>query len=118
MVKSYGILQWLFETCLSCHSPGGSIYVLVIRCFSGVWTICDPTNCSPPTRLLCLWDSPGKNTGVGCHALLRGNLPDPGFKLTSLMSPALAGGFFSTGPPGISSEIVPEHFVLKYKLFN
>ena len=23
-----------------------------------------------PTRLLHLWDSPGKNTGVGCHALL------------------------------------------------
>ena len=22
-----------------------------------------------PTRLLCPWDSPGKNTGVGCHAL-------------------------------------------------
>ena len=22
-----------------------------------------------PTRLLCSWDSPGKNTGVGCHAL-------------------------------------------------
>ena len=21
-----------------------------------------------PTRLLCPWDSPGKNTGVGCHA--------------------------------------------------
>ena len=21
-------------------------------------------------RLLCPWDSPGKNTGVGCHALL------------------------------------------------
>ena len=25
----------------------------------------------PPTRLLCLWDSPGKNTGVGCHFLLQ-----------------------------------------------
>ena len=25
-----------------------------------------------PTRLLCLWDSPGENTGVGCHALLQG----------------------------------------------
>ena len=25
-----------------------------------------------PTRLLCPWDSPGKNTGVGCHALLQG----------------------------------------------
>ena len=23
-------------------------------------------------RLLCLWDSPCKNTGVGCHALLQG----------------------------------------------
>ena len=25
-----------------------------------------------PTRLLGLWDSPGKNTGVGCHPLLQG----------------------------------------------
>ena len=24
-----------------------------------------------PTRLPCLWDSPGKNTGVGCHFLLQ-----------------------------------------------
>ena len=24
-----------------------------------------------PTRLHCPWDSPGKNTGVGCHFLLR-----------------------------------------------
>ena len=24
-----------------------------------------------PTRLLCFWDSPGKNTGVGCHFLLQ-----------------------------------------------
>ena len=27
-----------------------------------------------PTRLLCPWDSPGKNNGVGCHALLQGIL--------------------------------------------
>ena len=25
-----------------------------------------------PARLLCPWDSPGKNTGVGCHFLLHG----------------------------------------------
>ena len=25
-----------------------------------------------PTRLLCPWDVPGKNTGVGCHFLLQG----------------------------------------------
>ena len=24
-----------------------------------------------PTRLPCPWDSPGKNTGVGCHLLLQ-----------------------------------------------
>ena len=28
-----------------------------------------------PARLLCIWDSPGKNTGVGCHALLQGIFP-------------------------------------------
>ena len=27
---------------------------------------------SVPARLLSPWDSPGKNTGVGCHALLQG----------------------------------------------
>ena len=26
-------------------------------------------------RLLCSWDSPGKNSGVGCHFLLRGIFP-------------------------------------------
>ena len=31
-----------------------------------------------PARLLCPWDSPGKNTGMGFHALLQGNLPNPG----------------------------------------
>ena len=25
-----------------------------------------------PARLLCSWNSPGKNTGVGCHVLLQG----------------------------------------------
>ena len=25
-----------------------------------------------PTRLICLWNSPDKNTGVGCHFLLQG----------------------------------------------
>ena len=28
-----------------------------------------------PTRLLCPWDSPGKNTEVGCHALFQGIFP-------------------------------------------
>ena len=40
-------------------------------------------------------DSPGKNTGVGCHALLQGIYPTQGSN-PSLRSPALAGGFFTT----------------------
>ena len=31
-----------------------------------------------PARLLCPGDSPGENTGVGCHALLQGTFPTQG----------------------------------------
>ena len=31
-----------------------------------------------PARLLCPWDFPGKNTGVGCHSLLQGIFPIQG----------------------------------------
>ena len=34
-------------------------------------TLFNPMNCSPPGSSV-LGDSPGKNTGVGCHALLQG----------------------------------------------
>ena len=40
-------------------------------------TLCDPTDFS----LLCPWDSPGKNTGVGCHSLLHGIFPCQGSNL-------------------------------------
>ena len=31
-----------------------------------------------PSRLLCPWDCPGKNIGVGCHSLLQGIFPTQG----------------------------------------
>ena len=34
-------------------------------------------------------DSPGKNTGVGCHALLQGIFPKPGTELKPPVAPAL-----------------------------
>ena len=44
--------------------------VLVAQSFL---TLCDPMDrVKPPTRLLCPWDSPSKNAGVGCHFLLQG----------------------------------------------
>lgn len=45
------------------------------------------------------WDSPGKDTAVGCHAFLQGNLPDPGIEPASLTSHPLTGRFFTTSPP-------------------
>ena len=49
-----------------------------------------------PARLLCPWDSLGKNTGMGCYDLFQGDLPNSGIRPESLMLPALAGGFFTT----------------------
>ena len=40
-------------------------------------TFCDPMNYSPPGSSV-YGDSPGKNTGVGCHALLQGFFPIQG----------------------------------------
>ena len=37
-----------------------------------------------PIRLLCQWNSPGKNTGVGCHSLLQGIFPTQGSNLSLL----------------------------------
>ena len=38
-----------------------------VRLFVTLWTV--------GARLLCPWDSPGKNTGMGCHATLQGIFP-------------------------------------------
>ena len=48
-----------------------------------------------PTRLLYLWDFPGKNTGVVYHFLFQGIFPAQGSKLLLLMSPESVGGFFT-----------------------
>ena len=40
-------------------------------------TFCNPMECSPPDSSVHR-DSSGKNTGVGCHALLQGIFPTKG----------------------------------------
>ena len=59
-----------------------------------------PAHGLQPTSLLCSWDSPGKDTGVGCHALLHGIFPAQGpltghLHLLHLL-PALVGGSSTT----------------------
>ena len=48
------------------------VYTSKSKCksLSHVW-LCDHMNLWP-TRLLCPWNSPGQNTGVGSHSLLQG----------------------------------------------
>ena len=56
-------------------------------------TLCDSMDCSLPGSSVH-GDSPGKNTGVGCHALLQEIF------LTQLRSPASQVDFLSSEPPG------------------
>ena len=43
-------------------------------------SVCDPMDCSP-TGSTAHGDSPGRNTGVGCHTLLQGIFPTQGSNL-------------------------------------
>ena len=56
------------------------------------------------STLLCSWNFPGKNTGVGCHFLLQGIFLTQRWDL-GLVSPVLVGEFFTTALPGTPSTI-------------
>ena len=59
-------------------NPHPLYYSAVLSHFKSGLTLCNPMDCSPPgctlhsehlflpTSLLCPWNFPGKNTGVGC----------------------------------------------------
>ena len=54
-------------------------------------TLCDPVCGLQSARLLCPWDSPGKNTGVGCLTLFQVSFPPRDQNWGSRM----AGRFFT-----------------------
>jgi len=56
-----------------------------------------------PARLLCPWDSPGKNTGVGCHILFQGIFPTQG--LNPCLLCLLRGQVGSQGSPNQSPRL-------------
>ena len=68
-------------------------YVCVLSCFSSVSLRPHGLQSS---SLLSPWDSPGKNTGVGCHFLLQGILIQ-GSNAVSCIS-GIVSGFFTTEP--------------------
>ena len=59
--------------------------------------LCTSMDCSPPGY--SVWeDSPGKNTGVGCHALIQGIFPSQGLNLS--LSCIGSQGSLPLMPPG------------------
>ena len=73
----------------------GEVNVLVAQLCP---TLCNPKDYSPPGP--SVWNSPGKNTGIGCHAPSSGDLPGPG---NELGSPALQADSLLSEPPGTPS---------------
>ena len=61
-----------------------------LHCTQLCLTLSNPIDCSLP-GFSVHGDSPGKNTGVGCHDLLQGIFPTRDGTLVSL----IAGGFFT-----------------------
>ena len=53
------------------------VYIMLCLVTQSCLTLCDPMDCSPP-GFSVHGDSPGKNTGVRCHALLQGIFPTQG----------------------------------------
>ena len=83
----------LEEFLVTVSAPGYSLwfslfiyYLQVCTCAKSLHLcliLCNPMECSPPGSTVH-GDSPGKNTGVGCHALLQGIFPAQGWNLCLL----------------------------------
>ena len=65
-----------------------------------VWVFCDPMDCSPQGPSVHGISQEYWDYWSGLLFPSPEDLPNPGIKLTSLASTALAGGFFTTEPPG------------------
>ena len=58
-------------------------------------------------KALCLWDSPGKNTGVGCHAIFKEIFPTQG----SNPGPTLQADSLQAEPPGKPNRLAIALFI-------
>ena len=72
-------------------------------------------DCSPPGSSVH-GDSPGENTGMGCHALLQGIFWTQGSTPHLFMSPELAGRFFTTSAPLLGFKKVSKPQVLQMEI--
>ena len=69
-----------------------------------------------PSRFLCPWDSPGKNTGVGCIPSSRESSRPRDWTFISCIS-CIGGGFYTTAPPWKSLFVHGSSLFFKNYLF-
>ena len=67
---------------------------MVSKVLQSCLTLCDPMDSSPPGSSVHGISRQGYWSGLPCPS--PGDLPNPGIEPKSLMSPALAAGFFTT----------------------
>ena len=71
----------------------------MLNCFSHVWLSATPGNCGVLGSSVHGILQARTITGLACHLLLWGDLPDQRIEPSPLMSSALAGDFFTTSAP-------------------
>ena len=71
-------------------------------------TLCDPMDW--PTRLFHPWNSPGKNTGVGCHSLLQGIFRTQGLNSGLLHFKRILYHLSHQGSPDLKESWVPKNW--------
>ena len=79
--------------------------------------LCDPKDCSPPGSSV-LGDSPGKNTGMGCHSFCQKIFATKGL-VANPCNPPLQVDSLPTEPPGKLAYLVQIKTVqvdLQYKV--
>ena len=74
---------WVGELLLSTRDIMVSLCVCMCVCAQSCLTLCKPMDLQP-ARLLCPWNFPSKNTGVGCHSLFQGIFPTQGSNPSNL----------------------------------
>ena len=76
--RVYGTGRVVLENNVCYRNLKSDIYTLYGLCLAqSPPTVCDPVDCSPPGSSVH-GDSPGKNSWVGCHALLQRIFPTHG----------------------------------------
>ena len=78
-----------------------------VQLFATLWTVA----CQAP---LSMGDSPGKNTGVGCHALLQGIFPTQRLNLSLLHCRRILYPLIYQGSPNIMPSMWQVLYNLSY----